>query len=95
MPHALTGAFEKAGGIGEEGAMEEADAGVRAIGADVAERRLSHARRGLIVMHKLTNVGAAAAHVLEPGLDDPSQLVIGRGEPGVDGRVSLNLARKG
>ena len=95
MPHALARPLQNPSGIVEERAIEEADIRMSAEGADVAERRIAHARGGLTVVQKLADVAAATAHALEPGLSDPSQLVIGRGKPGIDARIPMNGACEG
>lgn len=94
MPHAFAGSLQKAGRIVERRPVEEADIHMSTEGIDVAERRVSHARRGMAVVQKLANVRAATTHPLEPRLTDPSQLVVGLGEPGVDAGVSPDGGRE-
>ena len=38
----------------------------------------------MAVVQKLANIGAAAAHLFEPGLGDATQLIVWLGEPGFD-----------
>jgi hypothetical protein len=94
VPHSLARAFQKPSRIVERGPVEEADIHMSAEGVDVAERRVSYARCGMAIVQKLADVRSAAAHEFKPWLRDPSQLVVGHREPGVDARVSLNGARK-
>jgi len=88
MPHALAGAFEKAGRVGERRPVEEANVRMRAEGVDIAERRVFHAGRGMAILQKLANIGAAAAHLIEPWLGNPSQFVVRLGKPDIDARVA-------
>jgi len=64
--------------------VEEADIHVGTERVDVAERGVSHTRRGMPVLQKLANVRAAPAHPLEPWLGHAPQLMVRHGEPGVD-----------
>ena len=48
----------------------------------------------MAIVQELANVCDAAAHLLEPWLSDPSQLVIDLAKPSVDAGVSLNGARE-
>lgn len=84
MPHALAASLQKTGRVVERRPVEEADVHMRAEGVDIAERGVPDAGRGMAVLQKLANIGAAAAHLLEPWLGDPPQLVVRRGKPGVD-----------
>jgi hypothetical protein len=90
VPHAFAGALQKSGRIVEHCPVEEADIRMSAEGVDVPERRVSHTRGGMAIMQKFANVRSAAAHLFKPRLDEPSQPVIGLGEPGVDAGVSRN-----
>jgi hypothetical protein len=94
VPHALAGALQQACRVFEGGPVEEPDVHVSAEGVDVRERRVFHAGRGMAVVQPLANVGAAAAHPLEPWPGDPPQRVAGPGEPGVDVGVSPHGARE-
>ncbi len=92
MPHAFAGAFQKAGRVIERRPVEEADIHMSTEGVDVPKRRISHTRRGMAIVQKFANVRSAAAHLLEPWLGDPSQLIIRLGEPSANPGVSLNGA---
>ena len=94
MPHALAGALQKARGIGERRTVEEADIDVISKGIDVPKRRVLHACGGAAIVHKFADVGAAAAHMVKPGLRHPPQFVSRLREPGVDLGVSLDRAGK-
>ena len=94
MPHALAGTFQKVGRIVERRPVEEADIHMGAEGVYVAKRRIFHTRCGMAVVQKLANVRPTAAHLFEPRVGEPSELVIRLGEPSVNAGVSLNGARK-
>jgi len=94
VPHALAGAFEKAGRVVERRPVEEADIHMGAEGVYVAKRRIFHARCGMAVVQKLANVRSTAAHLFKPRVGEPSEFVIRLGEPSVNARVSLNGARE-
>ena len=94
VPHAFAGALQKAGRVVQRRPVEEADVRMRAEGVDVAKGGVTHAGRGMTVVQKLLNIHAAFAHALEPRLGQASQLLVGRGEPGVDPWVAPHGARK-
>jgi hypothetical protein len=88
VPHALSGAFKKAGGVVEICPEEEADIHMGAEGVDVAEGGIVHARGGMAVVQELANVRPAAAHLPEPPPCEPAQRVVWLGEPRFDAGVS-------
>jgi len=45
-------------------------------------------------MQELAHIGSAAAHPFKPWLNEPAQLVVGPGKPGVDIGVALNGTRE-
>ena len=94
MPHAFAGAFQKAGRVVERRPVEEADIHMSTEGVDVPKRRIFHKRGGMAIVQKFADVRPAAAHLFEPWLGDPSQLVIRLGKPSVNAGVSLNGARE-
>jgi len=84
VPHILAGALQKACGIVQRRAMEEADIDVRLEGVDVSERRVLYACDGAAIVQQFANIGAAAAHLFKPSLCDPPQFIGRLTEPGVD-----------
>jgi hypothetical protein len=84
VPHAFAGAFHKTRRIGERRAVEEADVHVSLEGVDVSKRGVFHAGDGVAIVHELTHVGPATAHVLKPRAGDASQFVTRLGKPRVD-----------
>ncbi len=94
VSHALAGALQEAGRIVQRRPVEEADIHVSGEGVSVAERSVLHARYGMPGVQEFANGRAAPAHPFKPWLDHAAQLVVRRGEPGVDAGVSPDRARK-
>jgi hypothetical protein len=90
VSHVSAGAFQEAGGIGQTGAMKEADVDVSGKDADVGKRNVTNASGGQPVVHQFSNVGTAAPHPCEPSGRQGPQLARLYLEPGRNRRIALD-----
>ena len=81
-------AFEQAGGIREHCAMVEADIRMRLERVDISKRRVPHTSDRTSVVQELADIGAAAAHALEPCPRHQSERIGEVGKPSLDLRIS-------
>jgi hypothetical protein len=72
--------------------MEEADIGMRPERVDISERRVADAGDRTSVVEKLADVGAAAAHSVEPSPHHPAQRIGIVREPGLDPGIAPDRA---
>ena len=91
MPHELACTLQEAVGIGNFSAAEESNIHVGFEDIDVAEGRVTDARRGLAVMQQLPHVVAAFPHDLEPIPRQLAQFFRLLVQPGLDARIAGSI----
>lgn len=65
MPHAFAGAFQQTGRVVQRRTVEEADIHMGAEGVDVIKRRVSHTRRGMVILRKLSHIRPRSRHLFK------------------------------
>jgi hypothetical protein len=94
MTHALAGALQQAGRIGQRGAVKEPDVYVGVEYINVAEGRISQTGHRTAVMQKLPDFVPALSHRRKPLTRDGSQFAVMFFHPRMDGGILLDRAVK-
>ena len=87
VAHEFAVALEQAAGVRQGGALEEADVHVGGEDVDVGEGDVAVTGDGAAVVKEFAELGAALAHMGEPGLGESHEFGGMLAEPGVDGGV--------